>query len=108
MRQKAEDKIYSELGRIKKYKKTRPDILIGVGGCLAQQEGEKLLKKFPYVDFVFGTKALPRLLHLIDNARKGNRIADIAMEATCQFYSEHRYKPQPGSNKRLRYDHAGL
>ncbi len=96
VRQKAEDKIYSELGRIKKYKKTNPDILIGVGGCLAQQEGEKLLKKFPYVDFVFGTKALPRLLQLINNARKATRVADIAMETTRQFYADHRYMPQPG------------
>ncbi|MCI0473927.1 MAG: MiaB/RimO family radical SAM methylthiotransferase, partial [Ignavibacteria bacterium] len=96
VRQKAEDKLYSELGRIKKYKKLNSDILIGVGGCLAQQEGEKLLKKFPYVDFVFGTKALPRLLNLIDDARKGDRIADIAMETTRRFYSEHHYKPQPG------------
>jgi tRNA-2-methylthio-N6-dimethylallyladenosine synthase len=96
VRQKAEDKIYSELGRIKKFKIKHPDIMIGIGGCLAQQEGEKLLKKFPYVDFVFGTKALPRLLQLIHNAGKGTRIADIAMETACQFYAEHHYKPQPG------------
>jgi tRNA-2-methylthio-N6-dimethylallyladenosine synthase len=95
VRQKAEDKIYSELGRIKKYKKANQSVLIGIGGCLAQQEGEKLLKKFPYVDFVFGTKALPRLLNLIRTARRGDRIADIAMETTCQFYSEHPYNPQP-------------
>ena len=95
VRQKAEDKIYSELGRIKKFKKTRPDILIGIGGCLAQQEGEKLLKKYPYVDFVFGTKALPRLLKLIKYVLKGARIADVDMETSCQFYAEHKYSPQP-------------
>ena len=96
VRQKAEDKIYSELGRIKKYKKNHPDMLIGVGGCLAQQEGEKLLKKYPYIDFVFGTKALPRLMTLIKNVMKGARIADINTEASCQFYAEHQYSPQPG------------
>ena len=95
VRQKAEDKIYSELGRIRKFKKTRPDILIGIGGCLAQQEGEKLLKKYPYVDFVFGTKALPRLLKLIKNVLKGARIADVDMETSCQFYAEHQYSTQP-------------
>ena len=95
VRQKAEDKIYSELGRIKKYKKINPHMLIGVGGCLAQQEGEKLLKQFPYIDFVFGTKALPRLMTHIQNAINGSRIADISMEATPLFYAEQKYDPSP-------------
>jgi len=96
VRQKAEDKVYSELGRIKINKLHHPDILIGVGGCLAQQEGEKLLKKYRYIDFVFGTRALPRLINLIQKARKKIRIADIDMEDYCQFYAEHQYKTDPG------------
>ena len=95
VRQKAEDKIYSELGRLKKYKKINPQMLIGIGGCLAQQEGDKLLKKYPYIDFVFGTKALPRLMTHIKNAMKGARIADINMKASSQFYAEHKYDPGP-------------
>jgi len=54
IRQKAEQKFYSELGRLKSYKKIRSDIKIAVAGCIAQQEGNNLFKKAPYVDYVFG------------------------------------------------------
>ena len=57
VREKAEDKVYSELGRYKKIKDRRPDLIIGVGGCVAQQEGERIQKRAPYVDIVFGPQA---------------------------------------------------
>ena len=83
--------------------------MIGIGGCLAQQEGEKLLKKFPYVDFVFGTKALPRLLQLINNARNGaTGLQILPWRPHAGFMQIIRYMPQPGPNIRLCYDHAGL
>ena len=55
VREKAEHKCYSDLGRIHELKKSNPDLIIGVGGCVAQQEGINIVKKAPYVDLVFGT-----------------------------------------------------
>jgi len=71
IREKAEDKVYSELGRWLKIKK--PSALIGVGGCVASQEGEKLLSRAPYVDFVFGPQSIQKLPELIDKAWAGEK-----------------------------------
>lgn len=61
IRQKAEQKFYSELGRLESHKKRRPDIKIAIAGCIAQQEGNNLFKKNPYVDYVFG----PQNIHML-------------------------------------------
>ncbi len=61
IRQKAEHKFYSELGRVKVYKKRKPKVKIAVCGCIAQQEGENIFQKAPYVDFVFG----PQNIHML-------------------------------------------
>src|SRR4030043_2185659 len=61
IRQKAEQKFYSELGRTKSFKKQRPGLKIAVAGCIAQQEGKNLFKKSPHVDFVFG----PQNIHTL-------------------------------------------
>ncbi|MBW1677930.1 MAG: tRNA (N6-isopentenyl adenosine(37)-C2)-methylthiotransferase MiaB, partial [Deltaproteobacteria bacterium] len=61
IREKAEHKVYSFLGRLVRVKQRRPDIIIGVGGCVAQQEGYRLVERAPHVDIVFGTFALGRL-----------------------------------------------
>lgn len=61
IRQKAEQKFYSELGRIKPYKKKRPDLRIAVAGCIARQEGKNLFKKAPHVDFILGPQNISRL-----------------------------------------------
>jgi len=61
IRQKAEQKFYSELGRLKKAKKHNPNLKIAVAGCIAQQEGRNILKKFPYVDFIFGPDNIDNL-----------------------------------------------
>lgn len=65
IRDKAEQKIYSALGRLKKLKTYKPDLIIGVGGCVAQQEGEKLLRRVPHLDIVFGTHNIHHLPDLI-------------------------------------------
>jgi len=75
IRQKAEQKFYSDLGRTKAYKKRTPGIRIAVAGCIAQQEGENILKKAPYVDFIFG----PQNIHMLGNLVSG-RTASIATE----------------------------
>lgn len=65
IRWKAEHKVYSELGRFKKIKKHNPDLIIGVGGCVAQQEQEEMFKKAPHLDIVFGTHNIHKLPDMI-------------------------------------------
>jgi len=75
IRQKAEQKFYSELGRIKKLKKRNPRLRIAVAGCIAQQEGKNMLKRVPYVDHVIG----PQNIHLVSDLNKINS-SRIAVE----------------------------
>jgi len=70
VREKAEDKVYSELGRYKKIKNKRPDLIIGVGGCVAQQEGERIQKRAPYVDLVFGPQTYHNLPEMVKQIRR--------------------------------------
>jgi len=61
VREKAQEKVFSDLGRLRELKEARPDLVIGVGGCVASQEGEAIVKRAPYVDVVFGPQTLHRL-----------------------------------------------
>ncbi|HKL49446.1 MAG TPA: tRNA (N6-isopentenyl adenosine(37)-C2)-methylthiotransferase MiaB [Desulfuromonadales bacterium] len=73
VRDKAERKVYGHLGRFKPLKEARPDLILGVGGCVAQQEGEKLLSGLPYLDLVFGTHnvhRLPEMVQQVEQSRK--------------------------------------
>lgn len=70
IREKAQEKVYSELGRFRELKVKNPNIIIGVGGCVASQEGEAILKRAPYVDMIFG----PQTLHRI-----GDMLAEVKM-----------------------------
>ncbi len=67
IREKAEQKFTSELGRLKKFKKQNPGLKIAVAGCIAQQRGEKLLKRFPYVDFLFGPDNINNFQNWVKN-----------------------------------------
>lgn len=79
IREKAAQKVYSQLGRYKDYKTENPNLIIGIGGCLAQQWGEKFFKKAPCLDIVFGTHNIHNLPELIKNVqRSSRRIADTA------------------------------
>lgn len=81
IREKPEHKIYSILGRLKQYKDANPDIILGVGGCVAQQEGEKLFEKAPYLDLVFGTHSIDRLPALIKEVEaERRRVCQTAMD----------------------------
>jgi len=85
IREKAEQKAYSALGRLKKLKLNKPDIIIGIGGCLAQQLGAKLLKKAPYVDMVFGTHnihLLPEMIEYIETT--GSRILETGFHESVR------------------------
>lgn len=68
VREKAQEKVFSQLGRWKKYKDDRPDLIIGVGGCVASQEGDNIIKRAPYVDLVFGPQTLHRLPKMVADA----------------------------------------
>ena len=77
VRDKAEQKVYSELGRMRRLKKQNPNVKIGVGGCVAQQEGVKILKRAENVDFVFGTDNLFELPEILKETEKGARPVQI-------------------------------
>jgi tRNA-2-methylthio-N6-dimethylallyladenosine synthase len=80
IREKAEQKVYSFLGRLAELKRKKPDLIIGVGGCVAQQEGEKIMARMPHVDLVFGTHAVARLPRMIEQIMlKKYRIVDVEM-----------------------------
>ncbi len=66
VRDKAERKVYGHLGRFKPVKDQRPELIIGVGGCVAQQEGERMLEKVPYLDLVFGTHNIHKLPQMVE------------------------------------------
>jgi tRNA-2-methylthio-N6-dimethylallyladenosine synthase len=66
VRDRAEQKVYSALGRWRELKEERPDVIIGVGGCVAQQEGEDLLKRVPHLDLVFGTHNIHKLPRMVE------------------------------------------
>ncbi|MBI5057097.1 MAG: tRNA (N6-isopentenyl adenosine(37)-C2)-methylthiotransferase MiaB [Nitrospirae bacterium] len=74
IREKAEHKFYSELGRLAMIKKNNPDLKIVVAGCIAQQEGRSLFKRFPYVDLVFGPDNIDNLQALIDGNTNGSAL----------------------------------
>jgi tRNA-2-methylthio-N6-dimethylallyladenosine synthase len=66
IREKAEQKFFSVLGRLKQVKDTKPSLKIGVAGCIAQQEGKKILSRAPYVDMIFGPSDISRLSEMVD------------------------------------------
>ena len=70
IREKPQEKVFSQLGRWKPLKNQNPELIIGVGGCVASQEGENIIKRAPYVDIVFGPQTLHRLPKLYDDAVK--------------------------------------
>jgi len=88
IREKAQEKVFSELGRWRSLKEKRPDVMIGVGGCVASQEGEGISKRAPFVDVVFGPQTLHRLPELIEQARAGRKsVVDISFPEIEKFDS---------------------
>jgi len=86
IRDKAAEKVFSQLGRWRALKEKNPDIRIGVGGCVASQEGEGIIDRAPYVDIVFGPQTLHRLPAMIDDvAKTGNPVVDISFPEIEKF-----------------------
>ncbi len=86
IREKAQEKVFSELGRWRRWKERRPELMIGVGGCVASQEGHGISKRAPFVDVVFGPQTLHRLPEMIDEVRdKGLPVVDISFPEIEKF-----------------------
>ncbi|MDZ4731454.1 MAG: tRNA (N6-isopentenyl adenosine(37)-C2)-methylthiotransferase MiaB [Xanthomonadales bacterium] len=95
IRDKAQEKVFSQLGRWRKLKQKNPRVVIGVGGCVASQEGSAILQRAPYVDMVFGPQTLHRLPVMLDAVRKtGRPTVDISFPEIEKF--DH--LPEPGAD----------
>jgi tRNA-2-methylthio-N6-dimethylallyladenosine synthase len=96
IREKAEEKVFSDLGRVRPLKQANPDLLICVGGCVASQEGAAILKRAPYVDVIFGPQTLHRLPQLMQARRASGRPqVDISFPEIEKF--DHLPEPKTGS-----------
>ncbi len=86
IREKAEDKLFHQLGRWRKLKDKNPNLVIGVGGCVASQEGELILKRAPFVDLIFGPQTLHRLPNMLNEALNDHEITiDISFPEIEKF-----------------------
>ena len=85
VREKAAEKVFSEIGRWRAWKAARPDLVIGVGGCVASQEGAAIRERAPYVDVVYGPQTLHRLPEMIDPQRPGRPAVDVSFPEIEKF-----------------------
>lgn len=85
VREKAAEKLFSQLGRWNEIKRKKPGTIIGVGGCVASQEGQAIIKRAPYVDMVFGPQTLHRLPSMLDDLDTKHSIVDISFPEIEKF-----------------------
>ena len=86
IREKAQEKVFHKLGRWRKLKEKNPDLVIGVGGCVASQEGEAIAKRAPFVDVIFGPQTLHRLPEMIETQKQDGTVAvDISFPEIEKF-----------------------
>src|SRR5215212_2606697 len=86
VREKAQEKVFSLLGRWRELKLARPEVIIGVGGCVASQEGEGITERAPFVDLVFGPQTIHRLPAMLDTLRAhGRSVVDISFPEIEKF-----------------------
>jgi tRNA-2-methylthio-N6-dimethylallyladenosine synthase len=94
IREKAQEKVFSQLGRWKQLKKNNPAVVIGVGGCVASQEGKAIIDRAPIVDMVFGPQTLHRLPTMLDSVRRdGSPAVDVSFPEVEKFDN----LPEPGA-----------
>ncbi len=94
IREKAQEKVFSQLGRWRPLKEARPEVVIGVAGCVASQEGEGIVRRAPYVDMVFGPQTIHRLPKLLEQARAGG---DSAIDISFPEIEKFDHLPSPGA-----------
>lgn len=85
IREKAQEKVFSELGRLRPLKEKNPEVVIGVGGCVASQEGAAIQTRAPYVDMVFGPQTLHRLPAMVNAAQKKEKVVDVSFPEIEKF-----------------------
>ena len=85
IREKASEKLYSDLGRLRPFKQAKPDLKIGVAGCVAQAEGDEIMRRMPLVDLVVGPQSYHRLPGMMGELAKGNRAVDTEFPAEDKF-----------------------
>lgn len=93
IRRKSEEKVRSLLGSLKFLKRKRPQLILGVGGCVAQQEGERLLAFAPHLNLVFGTQGIYRLPELVRRASRGERLVDVALGREISDLPQRAWSP---------------
>ncbi len=96
IREKAQEKVFHQLGRWKKLKQAKPDLKIGVGGCVASQEGENISKRAPFVDLIFGPQSLHRVPSMLDASSEQSKIAVV--DVTFPEIEKFDHLPAPSSN----------
>jgi tRNA-2-methylthio-N6-dimethylallyladenosine synthase len=94
IRRKSEEKVKSLLGNLKFLKRQRPQLLLGVGGCVAQQEGERLLASASHLNLVFGTKGIYRLPDMVRRATRGERVVDVDLERDYPELPRRAWSPE--------------
>ena len=86
IREKAQEKVFHQLGRWKPLKQANPDLIIGVGGCVASQEGAEISRRAPFVDLIFGPQTLHRLPEMMDSRRSGaSVVVDVSFPEIEKF-----------------------
>lgn len=95
IRRKSEEKVRSLLGSLKVLKSRRPQLILGVGGCVAQQEGERLLAVAPHLNLVFGTHGIYRLPEMVRLAAKGRRLVDVELSQGFPALPQRQWSPGP-------------
>lgn len=94
IRDKAEHQLYSDLGKLREWKSEKPGRVVGVGGCVAQQVGDKLLSRFNHLDFVFGTHNLRRVPAMLEGALDGRRAAWVGVDTSPERFDLPTRRPE--------------
>ena len=102
IRDKAEHQLYSDLGKLRHWKTERSGRLLGVGGCVAQQVGDRLLGRFSHLDFVFGTHGLRHVPAMLEGATRGRRVAWVSQDESQARFELPTRRPEPVSGRRRR------
>src|SRR4030095_12193205 len=106
IREKAEDKVFSQLGALKGLKKARPDLIIGVMGCMAQLQQGRIQERAPYVDLVFGSPSIARVGELVARGQGGG--APRARDGRGRSRQDHRAAGRAAAAQGVRHRHGGL
>ena len=93
VRKHAEDRVYSNVGKLKHLKRRKPHVVIGILGCMAQKDREKIFERLPHVDIVCGTRDFPRIVALVEEARGSGRVLACDEDRPVEIGREVSYRP---------------